>query len=57
MSCGEDGMTRMKMHKIPYFRELLIASFYCDHCGNSNNDVTFGGEIQVRLFFPLLPPA
>lgn len=38
----------MMIQKVPYFRELVIASFYCDHCGESNNDVTFGGEIQVK---------
>ena len=47
MSCGENGMTRMMIHKIPYFRELIIASFSCDECGERNNEVTFGGEIQV----------
>lgn len=48
MRCGENGMTRMMMHKIPYFRELLIASFSCDECGERNNEVTFGGEIQLQ---------
>jgi zinc finger protein len=43
MSCGASGITRMKMHKIPNFRELLIASFTCDECGEFNNEVTFGG--------------
>ena len=47
MDCGEEGMTKFLIQKVPYFRELVIASFYCDHCGCSNNDVTFGGEIQV----------
>jgi hypothetical protein len=47
MSCGHTGMTRLLVHKVPYFRELIIASFYCDNCGERNNDVTFGGEIQV----------
>ncbi|CAM9368200.1 unnamed protein product, partial [Ectocarpus fasciculatus] len=48
MNCGEEGITRILIQKVPYFRELVIASFYCDHCGESNNDVTFGGEIQVQ---------
>ncbi|KAJ1418093.1 ZPR1 zinc-finger domain-containing protein, partial [Ochromonadaceae sp. CCMP2298] len=46
MGCGEEGETRLMLHKIPYFRELIIASFLCDHCGERNNEVTFGGEIQ-----------
>lgn len=48
MACGENGMTRMMMVNIPYFRELLIASFDCDECGEHNNEVTFGGEIQLQ---------
>ena len=48
MRCGEDGVTRMMLHKIPFFRELIIASFECEHCGERNNEVTFGGEIQLH---------
>lgn len=48
MNCGETGQTRLMLHKIPYFRELIIASFFCDHCGERNNEVTFGGEIQLQ---------
>jgi zinc finger protein len=46
MACGATGMTRLMLHKIPHFRELIIASFCCDACGERNNEVTFGGEIQ-----------
>ena len=48
MSCGAEGLTRLMLHKIPYFRELIIASFLCPECGERNNDVTFGGEIQPQ---------
>jgi zinc finger protein len=48
MSCGETGVTRFLLHKIPRFRELVIASFFCEHCGERNNEVTFGGEIQEK---------
>lgn len=48
MNCGENGQTRLMLHKIPYFRELIIASFFCEHCGERNNEVTFGGEIQLQ---------
>lgn len=47
ISCGENGITRLMTHKIPYFRELILASFECEHCGERNNEVTFGGAIQV----------
>jgi len=48
MSCGEEGTTRLMLHKIPHFRELIIASFECPACGERNNEVTFGGEIQPQ---------
>ena len=48
MSCGANGMTRLMLHKIPYFRELIIASFCCESCGERNNEVSFGGEIQPQ---------
>ena len=69
MHCGGTGTTRMMMHKIPYFREVIIASFCCEYCpelddadddnddgdtpkeggcGYTNNEVTFGGEIQPK---------
>lgn len=52
MRCGDgNGITRVMIHKIPYFRELVIASFECqdfENCGETNNEVSFGGEIQVQ---------
>jgi zinc finger protein len=48
MNCGASGQTRLLLHKIPFFRELIIVSFLCPECGERNNDVTFGGEIQVQ---------
>eukprot|EP00607_Mallomonas_marina_P008812 CAMPEP_0182417476 /NCGR_PEP_ID=MMETSP1167-20130531/1966_1 /TAXON_ID=2988 /ORGANISM="Mallomonas Sp, Strain CCMP3275" /LENGTH=289 /DNA_ID=CAMNT_0024591091 /DNA_START=310 /DNA_END=1175 /DNA_ORIENTATION=+ len=48
MSCGENGTTRLLLHKIPLFRELIIASFKCEECGYQNNEVTFGGSIQPK---------
>lgn len=48
MVCGGTGKTRFMLHKIPYFREMILASFICDNCGERNNEVTFGGEIQLQ---------
>ena len=48
MRCGSTGVTRFMLHKIPYFRELILASFVCEECGERNNEVTFGGEIQLQ---------
>jgi zinc finger protein len=48
LRCYETGITRLMIHKVPYFRELIIASFDCEHCGEHNNEVTFGGAIQSQ---------
>ena len=48
MRCGGTGTTKFMLHKIPFFRELIIASFLCNECGERNNEVTFGGEIQLQ---------
>jgi zinc finger protein len=47
MSCGASGLTRFLLHKIPRFRELVLASFFCEECGERNNEVSFGGQIQA----------
>lgn len=48
MACGGTGITRLMIHKIPNFRELILASFRCHECDEFNNEVTFGGEIQLQ---------
>ena len=48
MACGESGMTRMILTKIPFFREVIVSSFECASCGWTNNEVQFGGSIQEQ---------
>lgn len=48
------GITRMLLTSIPYFREVIIMSFRCDHCGNSNTEIQSAGEIQREPFTPVL---
>lgn len=44
----------MLLTSIPYFREVIIMSFRCDHCGNSNTEIQSAGEIQREPFTPVL---
>ncbi|GAA5992897.1 hypothetical protein JCM10908_001395 [Rhodotorula pacifica] len=46
LNCHEQGETRMLLTVIPYFREVIVVSFRCDHCGHSNNEIQSAGEIQ-----------
>jgi len=33
---------------IPYFREVIVMSFRCEHCGTTNNEIQAAGTIQVE---------
>jgi len=41
-------MTRILPVKIPYFKEILLESFSCEHCGWRNNTVKSAGQIQEK---------
>jgi zinc finger protein len=41
-------MTRILPIKVPFFKEILLESFSCDHCGFSNNTVKYAGQIQEK---------
>ncbi|XP_056461721.1 zinc finger protein ZPR1 [Gadus chalcogrammus] len=46
MNCHEDGMTRLLLSKIPFFKEVIVSSFRCDHCHWSNTEIQSAGRIQ-----------
>ncbi|KAL1674601.1 ZPR1 zinc-finger domain-containing protein [Schizophyllum commune] len=46
MKCGEQGKTRMLLTSIPFFREVIVMSFHCEHCGFSNNEIQSAGTIR-----------
>ncbi|KAG5916782.1 hypothetical protein E4U42_007512 [Claviceps africana] len=48
MSCGENGITRLLLTAIPYFREVVIMSFACDHCHAQNNEIQAAGTVQPK---------
>ncbi|KXJ96391.1 zinc finger protein zpr1 [Microdochium bolleyi] len=48
MNCHENGTTRMLLTAIPYFREVIVMSFSCDHCNFSNNEIQAAGTIQPK---------
>lgn len=41
-------MTRILPIKIPFFKDILLESFSCDHCGWKNNTVKSAGQIQEK---------
>ena len=48
MNCHENGTTRILLTKIPFFREIVIMSFSCPHCGFKNQEVQSAGQIQEK---------
>lgn len=48
MQCGKDGVTRLLPTFIPYFKEVIVMSFSCPHCGNRNSEIQSAGEIQAK---------
>ncbi|PWN44673.1 putative ZPR1-protein binds to translation elongation factor eEF-1 [Ceraceosorus guamensis] len=48
MACQKNGTTRLLLTYIPYFKEVIISSFSCDHCGNRNNEIQSAGQIQDK---------
>jgi zinc finger protein len=46
MRCHENGITRLLLTTIPYFKEIVVSSFSCDHCGYRDTEIQSAGEIQ-----------
>lgn len=41
-------MTRLLLTSIPYFREVILMSFQCEHCNFKNSEIQSAGEIQPK---------
>ncbi|KAK3912499.1 Zinc finger protein ZPR1 [Frankliniella fusca] len=48
LNCGKNGITRLLLTKIPFYKEVVIMSFSCEHCGFCNNEIQQGGQIQEK---------
>jgi zinc finger protein len=48
IECHQNGMTTLMLTKIPHFKEVILSSFQCDHCGNRNNSVQFAQTIEEQ---------
>ncbi|KAI9464535.1 zf-ZPR1-domain-containing protein [Lactarius psammicola] len=46
VNCEEQGTTRLLLTSIPYFHEVIVMSFRCEHCGLSNNEIQSAGVIR-----------
>ncbi|WWC89307.1 uncharacterized protein L201_004228 [Kwoniella dendrophila CBS 6074] len=48
MRCHENGITRLLLTTIPYFKEIVVSSFRCEHCGHRDTEIQSAGEIQPK---------
>ncbi|CAG9790715.1 unnamed protein product [Diatraea saccharalis] len=51
VNCHSNGITRLLLTKIPYYKNVVIMSFSCEECGYENNEIQPGGafaELGVR---------
>ena len=48
VSCYKEGVTKLLLTKIPHYKEIILMSFSCEHCGLTNNEIQSGGVMQER---------
>lgn len=46
MSCYKQGITRLMLTKIPFYRDVIISSFRCEHCHVNNTSIESANKIQ-----------
>ena len=42
------GVTRLLLTRIPFFKEIIVSSFACDSCSWSNTEIQSAGRIQEQ---------
>jgi len=45
VNCEENGVTRILLTKIPFFKEIILMAFECSHCGYRNSEVQPGRSL------------
>lgn len=48
VQCGENGTTKLLFTKIPFYKEVVIMSFICEHCNWENNELQPAAKIQEQ---------
>ena len=47
-ACGLPGQANMCISSIPFFKEIIIMAFCCEHCGYRNTDIKHGGGMSDK---------
>ncbi|KAL5343529.1 ZPR1 zinc-finger domain-containing protein [Aspergillus crustosus] len=48
MNCHDNGTTRLLLLRVPFFRDIILESFECEHCHFKDNSVKSAGQIQEK---------
>ncbi|CAD1477947.1 unnamed protein product [Heterotrigona itama] len=48
MNCEKNGVTRLLLTKIPHYKDIVVMSFDCEHCGFQNNEIQNSGKIAEK---------
>ncbi|KAL3493388.1 ZPR1 zinc-finger domain-containing protein [Aspergillus germanicus] len=48
MNCHDNGITRLLLLRVPFFRDIILESFECEHCHFKDNSVKSAGQIQEK---------
>ncbi|XP_065563661.1 zinc finger protein ZPR1-like [Artemia franciscana] len=48
MNCGDNGITRLLLTQIPFYKSVILMSFECEHCGYKNNELQSAEKIQEK---------
>ena len=60
VNCGQNGVTRLLLTKIPHYKEIIVMSFDCEHCGYQNNEIQNSGRIAdkgIKIILQVTTPA
>ena len=47
MGCEEQGETKLLLTRIPFFRDVILMAFECEHCGLRNSELQ-SAEVQEK---------
>uniref|UniRef100_A0A0K0EIE7 Zinc finger ZPR1-type domain-containing protein n=1 Tax=Strongyloides stercoralis TaxID=6248 RepID=A0A0K0EIE7_STRER len=45
-NCHKNGVTKLMCTRIPFYKQVIVMSFRCEHCGFSNNEIQSGEKVQ-----------
>ncbi|RAH50312.1 zinc finger-containing protein ZPR1 [Aspergillus brunneoviolaceus CBS 621.78] len=48
MNCEQNGRTTFLLIRIPYFRDVILEAFECEHCHFKNNSIKSASQIQEK---------